>query len=117
MACVSALALLGTWVSGKGLGGVYTALTYVVVMASVLLVLGGAILCRKAQANGGAVEYQGKKLRIFSKDTNYALLYLSVAIALVVLVAAALGVATVILRAVAVAWLLIMAVYYTMKLM
>ncbi|MEA4955579.1 MAG: hypothetical protein VB096_08745 [Pseudoflavonifractor sp.] len=117
VACVSALALLGTWVSSKGLGGVYAALTYVVVMASALLVLGGAILCRKAQINGGAVEYQGNKIRIFSKDTNYALLYLSIAIALVVLVAAALGVATVILRAVAVAWLLIMAVYYTMKLM
>ena len=117
VACVSALALLGTWVSSRGLGGAYAALTYVVVIVSALVVLAGALLCRKAQAGDGTVEFRGKKIRVFAKDANYALLYLSAAIALVVLAAAALGVMTVILRAVMVAWLLIMAVYYTMKLM
>lgn len=117
VACVSALALLGTWVSSRGLGGMYAALTYLVVILSALVVLAGALLCRKAQAGGGAVEYRGRKLQIFAKDANYTLLYLSEAIALVVLVASALGVVSVILRAVAVAWLLIMAVYYTVKMM
>lgn len=117
VACGSALSLLGTWVSSRGLGGGYAALAYGVVILSALAVLAGAALCRRAQANGGAVEYRNKKIQVVAKDANYALLYLSFAISMVVLAGAALGASSVILRAVAVAWLLIMAVYYTMKLM
>lgn len=117
LACQSALSLLGIWICGRGMGGVYSALCLLYVILAAVLLLLGAGLCRKAQSGEGLVEWRGVSHRLFSKDANYALLYAGALIALVLLIVAAIGLTAMALYAVAVAWLLIMAVYYTVKLM
>lgn len=116
-ACESALALLGIWIASKGTGGSHGALVYGYTVVAALLILCAAYFCRKAQEDGGKIPFRGEKLRLFSKDANYAMLYAGAAILVLVLILAAVGVSPVILYSVTVAWVLIMAVYYTVKLM
>lgn len=116
-ACQSALALLGIWMCDKGLGGRFSTLCYVYVVLAALAILAAAYLCRVAQGNGGMVTFQGNRFRLFGKKTNYALLYVGSLLLVIVLLLAALGISQVVLLSVTVAWLLIMAVYYTVKLM
>ena len=113
----SAFSLLGVWICGEGLNSTRSVLCYVYVAVAAVAVLIGALLCRKAQSGEGEMEWNGKKLRLFPKDANYAILYAGALVALAVLAAAALGVVQMVLYGVAVAWILIMAVYYTVKLM
>lgn len=115
--CQSVLALLGTWLCGRGLGGGYAVACYAYVAVAAALCLLIALLCRKAQAGQGLVEWKGKSLRLFGKDANYALLYTGAAVALGVLIVSLFGVPTIVLYGAVAAWLLIMAVYYTVKLM
>lgn len=117
IAAQSVLALLGIWICGRGLGGGRSVFCYVYVIAAALLLLAAAGLCRKAQGDRGSVELAGKTWNFFPKDANYGLLYAGAVIALVTLIVAAIGISSVVLYAVVVAWLLIMAVYYTVKLM
>ncbi|MCI5704800.1 MAG: hypothetical protein MR272_06235, partial [Pseudoflavonifractor sp.] len=60
---------------------------------------------------------KGEKRRVFPKDANYSLLYLTAVITVAVLAAGALGVGAMILYGASAAWVLVMAVYYTVKLM
>ena len=113
----SAFSRLGVWICGEGLNSTRSVLCYVYVAVAAVAVLIGALLCRKAQSGEGEMEWNGKKLRLFPKDANYAILYAGALVALAVLAAAALGVVQMVLYGVAVAWILIMAVYYTVKLM
>ena len=117
IACESALVLLTVWVCAKGLGGQYAMIAYVCVAVSALAIVAVAWLSRKAQTENGKLEIGGKDVRVFAKDANYALLYLGAIILMVVLILAAIGINQMALYAVTVAWLLIAAVYYTMKLM
>ena len=117
IAAQSALSLLGVWVCSEGLGGARAALCYVYVAGAAVVVLAGALLCRKLQSAQGELEMSGKKRRVFPKDANYAILYAGAVVALAVLVLALLAVPQMVLYGVAVAWILIMAVYYTVKLM
>ena len=111
IACGGVLALVGVW----GAGASVTFYAYVAI--SVVLVLLGVLLARKAQGGQGLVEWKGKRLRVFGKDANYALVYVGAAVSAAVLLASVFGLSAVILYAVIVAWLLVMAVYYTVKLM
>ncbi len=117
IALESALALLVTAVCSRALGGQYAALAYAGTILSAVLVVAAAGLCRKAQTNEGSVAFGEKSFRLFPKDANYALLYLGAIIILLVLILAAIGINEMALYAVTVAWLLIAAVYYTVKLM
>lgn len=117
ISCQSCLALLGIWLCGRGLGGGKGIICYGYVAVAALLLLFTAFLCRKAQGEQGVVELGGKSWKCFSKDANYGLLYAGAVIALVMLILAAIGLPPLVLYAVSVAWLLIMAVYYTVKLM
>lgn len=117
ISCESALTLLTVWVCSRGLGGRYAMIAYGCVALCALAVAAAAGVCRKAQAENGVLEIGGKDVRIFSKDANYTLLYLGSAILLLVLILAAVGINQMALYAVTVAWLLIAAVYYTVKLM
>jgi len=116
-ACGAALSLLCIWVAGRGLGGPKSGWVYVCVALSVLALAGGIVMCRQAQGNGGTARWKGKALCTFPKDANYALLYAGAAIYLALMLAAVLGVASVVLYGVTAAWLLIMAVFFTVKLM
>ena len=117
IACQSVLALLGVWLCSRGLGGGYSMVCYAYVAAAAVLLLAFAFLCRKAQGERGVVELGGRTWELLSKDANYGLLYAGAVIALVTLVVAAIGISSMVLYAVSVAWVLIMAVYYTVKLM
>ena len=117
LATQSVLALLGIWMCSRGLGGGRSVFCYGYVIVAALLILAAAGLCRKAQGDRGKVELAGKEWNLFSRDANYGLLYAGAVIALVTLIVAAIGISSVVLYAVVVAWLLIMAVYYTVKLM
>lgn len=117
IACQSALTLMGVWLSGEASGKTSRLICYAYVVLAAVLVLLGAGLCRKLQGGEGRLSWRGKNLRVFSKNANYALLYVGAIISLVLLVLAAIGVSSGLLYSVGVAWLLIMAVYYTVKLM
>lgn len=117
LGCAGALVLLTIWVCSRGLGGGSAILAYVCAIVSVLAVMAVAALCRMAQTGGGVVEIGGRKRKLFPKDANYPVLYLGCAVALAVLILAVIGLNSMALYAVTAAWLLITAVYYTVKLM
>ncbi len=117
IACQSALAILGVWMCAKGLDGAKAIFCYLYVILAALLVLASAALCRKLQQGNGVFSWKEKKLRIFPKDANYLLLYIGAAVSLALLVCALLPLPIMALYAVAAAWILVMAVYYTVKLM
>lgn len=117
IACQSALALLGIWLCSKGVGGSYGLICYAYVAGAAVLLLLSAFLCRKAQGDQGVVELAGRSWNLLSKDAGYALLYAGAVISLLTLILAAIGISSMALYAASVAWLLIMAVYYTVKLM
>ena len=117
MACSTAVSLLGSWLASRGVGGRYAFVVYIYAVLAAVAVLAAAGLIRKAQGAGGMVEYKGEKRRVFPKDANYSLLYLTAVITVAVLAAGALGVGAMILYGASAAWVLVMAVYYTVKLM
>lgn len=110
-------ALFGIWITDKGLGGAFAAMSRVAVVLAALVALVCAVVCKKAQSGKGTVEVKGKKVTLFPENANYALLYASAVISAGVLALAAFGLASGILYGAMVAWLLIMAVYYTVKMM
>ncbi len=113
--CDGALGLLGVWVCDRGLGGQYTMLCYAYVAVAVVLMAAAALLSYKAQRQDGELILGGKSLRVFAKGANCTPVYLGTLVALAVLAAAVLGIRAAALYAVSVAWLLVMAVYYTVK--
>jgi len=118
MLCQSVLGIVGVWICGKSNGGMYSLVGYAYVALAVVAIVLAALLCRKLQGTGGSLEDKsGRRIKIFSTTANYALLYAGAILATAALLCAALGVSPSILYAVQVAWLLIMAVYYTVKLM
>ena len=95
---------LGLWLLDRRVGHEIVVYAYLVV--EVLI-----------QASGGLLSVKGKLVRVFSKNSNYTMLYVSCAVALLVQAAAlALG-AMMVLYGVVIVWLLAMAVYYTVRLM
>ena len=117
IACQSALTLMGVWLSGEAGSKRSHLICWVYVAVAAVLVLLGGLLCRKLQAGQGRLTWREKELKIFSKNANYALLYVGAIISLVLLVLSAIGVPSGLLYPEGVAWLLVMAVYYTVKLM
>ena len=91
------------------------AIGYAVVLA--VLVLAALVLFFRLQKGQGRMAVKGAPVQILPKNANYALLYATCAVVAAVLAAAlALGSLT-LLYGVLVAWLLILAVYYTVRLM
>lgn len=117
LACQSALSLLGVWLCAQGLESAKAFICYLYVALAALVILASAYLCYKLQTGKGVLEWEERKWRIFSKDANYVWLYLGAAVALLTMICALLGLSQMALYAVSVAWLLVMAVYYTVKLM
>ncbi len=114
----STLGILGVWICGKGNGGMYAVVGYAYVALAAVLVGVTALVCKKAQANDGVVERKGgEPMRLFAKGCNYTFLYAGAVVTVAALICAALSIAPAILYSVQVAWLLAMAVYYTVKLM
>lgn len=88
-----------------------------VVCALILAVAIGAFVLQKA---GGVLTLGGKPRELLPKNANYVLVYVTCGLMAAVLIAALVvgsAVGITVYYAVPVAWLLIMAVYYTVKLM
>ncbi len=117
IACESALGLLGVYACGRSLGSGYAFVGYGYVAVVAVLTILAALLCRRAQGADGVVESKGRKVHLFPKDANYAFLYTGGVVTIAVLAVALAGVSSVVLYGVLAAWVLVMAVYYTVKLM
>lgn len=115
---LSALGILGLWIVRRA-GGGYQVVIYAYTAAAVVVVAAAALVCRAMQKSGGVLKAGGKELRLFHHNASYGMIYLTCAIVAAALAAAlALGSAAAYYLIFAlVAWLFIMAVYYTVKLM
>lgn len=118
VALVCTAGIIGLWAMFKD-GGRGTR-TYLLLICLGIFLVAVAVLARVLQSKGGVLVVKEKSLEVLPKNANYALIYITCAVIAVALAAALIvgGLVTVMAYyAVPVAWLLIMAVYYTVKLM
>ena len=114
-AALSALGLLGVKVAAQAESSPLLGYGYLAVLA--VLVLAGAVCFRLLQSHKGFWSVKGKAKEILPKNANYAMLYVTCALVAAVVIAALVLGALAVLYGVLVAWLLILAVYYTVRLM
>lgn len=118
IALVSAASILGVWLFSQLGRRLYA---YVVLALAAVLFVAVAAFARYLQGSKGVLRQGRLTLRILPVKANYLLIYVSCALMLVFLVATLFliggGIPTGVFYAVPVAWLFIMAVYYTVKLM
>jgi len=88
---------------------------YAVVLGVALV--GAAVVFRVMQAAEGKLRLKGNWVEVLPKSANYALLYVTCGVVAAVVIAALLLGGLAVLYGVLVAWLLILAVYYTVRLM
>lgn len=88
---------------------------YPVVLAIILVA--AAVCFRLLQTGDGSMKLGGKRISLLSKSANYILLYVTCALVALVVIAALLLGGLAVLYGVLVAWLLILAVYHTVRLM
>ena len=114
-AVLSALGLLAVRVVPQHAGHPALSYGYAIVLAVALV--GAAVVFTVMRASGGKLKLKGDWVQVLPKNANYALLYATCAVAAAVLAAALFLGALTLLYGVLVAWLLILAVYYTVRLM
>lgn len=114
-AVLGALGLLAVKVIPYRVSFAAVAYTYAIVLG--VLLVGAVVVFRIMQTAGGKLKLGGKWREILPKSANYALLYVTCAVVAAVAIAALLLGAVTLLYGVLVAWLLILAVYYTVRLM
>ena len=114
IAVLTGVGIAGLWLIRRA-GGVHTALLFVYLAAAAVLLVAAVLLARRLQAAGGL--WNGK--RILSKNAAYSMIYVTCTVVALLLVAALIAGAGVAyyLMFPAVGWLVIMAVYFTVKLM
>lgn len=117
LGCQGALALIGLWICQRGLGGNRSVFCVLYVVGAVVMLAAMAILLRKLQNGKGVLEWEERKFRLLPKEINYPFLYGGAGVAAAVLICAVCSLPIMVLCAVEVAWLFVMAVYYTVKLM
>lgn len=115
---LSALGLLGLWLFRRSSGS-YLILVYVYMAVLAVILVATVLLCRSLSANSGVLTVGDKKLQLFPRNASYGMIYLTCAVVAAAVVAALLlgTAAAYYLIFALVAWLFIMAVYYTVKLM
>lgn len=117
VAATCAAGMLGIYIRFAGSSGVRT-YGAVGVMVAVLVVV--AAVAAAVQHGEGGLTLKGKKVEVLPKTANYILIYVSCVLMALVLIASLVigtGVGEMVYYAVPTAWVLIMAVYYTVKLM
>ena len=114
-AVLSALGLLGVKVVPYHFGFPAIAYGYAVVLGVALV--GAVVVFRVMQAAGGKLRLKGNWVEVLPKSANYALLDVTCGVVAAVVIAALLLGGLAVLYGVLVAWLLILAVYYTVRLM
>ncbi|MEG1747749.1 MAG: hypothetical protein RR226_04910, partial [Oscillospiraceae bacterium] len=118
VALLSAGTLLATWLFWKAAGTPST-ITYAVCIFVAVLAVVIAIVTRLLQMKDGQFTVKETKLRIFQKNATYLCIYITCIISALVLLAGLLLGATAAYAALflTVAWIFIMAVFYTVRLM
>ena len=114
-AVLSALGLLGVKVVPYHFGFPAIAYGYAVVLGVALV--GAVVVFRVMQAAEGKLRLKGNWVEVLPKSANYALLYVTCGVVAAVVIAALLLGGLAVPFGVVVAWLLILAVYYTVRLM
>lgn len=114
-AVLCALGLLGIRLLPRVRGASLVGYAYAVALAVILVA--AVVLFRMMQKSQGKLTVKGAPMQVFPKSANYALLYVTCALVAVVAIAAVMIGALTVLYGVLVAWLLILAVYYTVRLM
>jgi len=109
----SGIAILGLWLVRRAAARPALIYLFLVLAAAVLIAI--VFFTRKVQAAGGL----WKDKRVLSKNASYPMVYISAALSAVILVAAVAAGASVayFLMFPVIGWLVIMAVYFTVKLM
>ncbi len=114
-ATLSALGLLGVRMAAGVASQPMLGYGYLVLLAVVLLA--AAVAFRVMQTHGGVLALGSKEYKLLPKSANYVMLYVTcVLVAAVAICAVILG-GLMVLYGVLAAWLLIQAVYYTVRLM
>ena len=114
-AVLSALGLLGVRIAPKAVSDPWTTYGYMVVLAVVLVA--AVVFFRMLQTRKGNTKLMGKNVHVLPENANYAMLYVTCAVVAAVVIAALVLGSLAVLYGVLVAWLLILAVYYTVRLM
>lgn len=114
-ATLSALGLAGVRVAPQASSSPVVGYGSLAALAVVLLA--AALWFRHLQTRRGKMQVKGAELEVLSKTANYPLLYVTCLLVAVVVIAALVLGGLALLYGVLVAWLLILAVYYTVRLM
>lgn len=115
VALLSTAGLVGLWLLQRRDG--HAAFVYGCLIVLGIVLVACVAVAWMLQNSKGVLTLGGKQVRILPKKANYVMIYVTCGLVAAVLAAGvALG-AMMLLYAVLVAWLLIMAVYYTVKLM
>ena len=113
---VGGLGMVGLWLfrSANARG-----LFYLYLVVAVVIMAAGVVLARKLSETGGTITVSGKELTLLQSNASYLSFYLTIAVTVVLLVAPlALGAAVAYYAIwVLAAWLFILAVYFTSRLM
>lgn len=114
IAVLTGVGIAGLWLIRRA-GGAHTALLYAYLLLAAVLLVAAALLTRKLQTAGGL----WKDRRVLSKKAAYPMLYATCAVVALLLIAALVSGAgaAYYLMFPAVGWLVVMAVYFTVKLM
>ena len=115
VAVLCVLGILGVWMSQRTGNHPMLVYGYMVVLAAILVVV--VVLSRVLDSKGGVLTLGGRPWTVMPKSANYIMFYVTCAIVAVVVIASIFLGAHVALYGVMVAWLLVSAVYYTVKLM
>ena len=115
VACLGALGILGVWIAARRAGSPVLAYVYLAVLAVILVA--ALIVCRLLQGRRGALIFRGRPVEIFPKNANYPMIYVTCGVVAAVVAAALFLGGITLLYGILAAWLLIMAVYYTVRMM
>lgn len=110
-----AVGIIGLWLFRRAEGSAHTVLLYAYLLGVAVLLVAVVLGVRTLQKNGG----MWKQWRILSKKAAYSMVYVTCGVVAAILVAALLLGASMAYYLIlpAVGWLVIMAVYFTVKLM
>lgn len=114
-AVLGALGLLGVKVAAEAAGNRLVGYGYLAGLA--VIVVAALVWFRLLQTRKGMWKFRNGSKEILTKSANYAMLYVTCLLVAAVVIAAVLLGALALLYGVLVAWLLILAVYYTVRLM
>ena len=115
VALLSTAGLAGLWLNQRRDG--HPAVVYTGLIALGVILVACVVLAWRLQSNRGMVTLKGKQVQLLPKQANYVMIYVTCGLVAAVLAAGVVLGTMMILYAVLVAWLLVMAVYYTVKLM